>query len=141
MMRPTRESLRLLPVRLRQLYCRRLSLQCAVEEFESVDADPSVHFLSIDLVRVNAERARNDFTPEVASGEKRVVRDVGDNLDFSVRNCRRYWPRVDVGKRLVIFRADDDADRNLNFSQTGLRHARPEHRGNCECCPESCIAE
>src|SRR5437762_11974714 len=96
MMRPTRESLRLLPVRLRQLYCRRLSLQRAVEEFESVGADPSVHFLSIDLVRVSAERARNDFTPEVASGEEGVVRDVGDNLDFSVRNCGRYRPRVET---------------------------------------------
>src|SRR2546426_4838393 len=52
-----------------------------------------------------------------------------------------YRPRVDVGKRLVIFRADDDADRNLDFSQTGLRHDRPEHRGNRECCPDSCIAE
>src|SRR5438034_9059926 len=97
MMRPTRESLRLLPVRLRQLYCRRLSLQCAGEEFESVDADPSVHFLYIDLVRVSAERARNDFTPEVASGEERVVRDDGDDVELSVRNCVRFAPRDDLG--------------------------------------------
>jgi hypothetical protein len=34
---------------------RRLSLYCAVEEFESVGADRSVHFLSIDLIRVSAE--------------------------------------------------------------------------------------
>src|SRR5437773_11996302 len=99
MMRPTRESLRLLPVRLRQLYCRRLSLQCAVEEFESVDADPSVHFLSIDLVRVSAERARNDFTPEVASGEERVVRDVGDDLDLSVRTSPQARPFLPLHRR------------------------------------------
>jgi hypothetical protein len=88
---------------------RWFSLQYAVEEFESVGADPSVHFPPVDLVRVSAERARDDFTQEVASGEERVVHDVGDNLEFSVRNGRCDRPRVEVWNRLVILRADDDA--------------------------------
>jgi len=52
-----------------------------------------------------------------------------------------YRPRVDVGEGLVVFRADDDADGDSDFSQTGLRHGGPEHRGNGECCPDPCIVE